>query len=168
MTSVGLPRGCSALPMGPDPEGSTRIAFSGDALLPPEMMLTPPHRGDAQPPQGGWARGALPFLPPPGDALLSSPPPRECSPMLPGRGRSGDAQPCRAPKDALPPPEGAHSLRGGFISHPVTPWRGCLSQGVLRSPISPGLSLGWWVSFSPPAGLEGVLLCPGFTRRPTI
>lgn len=167
VTSVGLPGGCSGPPVGPDPEGSSRIAFPGDALLPPEMMLAP-LRGDAQPPPGGWTRGDLPFLTPPGDALLSSLPPRGWSPWLPGRGRSGDARPCRAPKDALPPPEGAHSLRGGFISHPVTPWRGCLSQGVLSSPISPGLSLGWGVSFSPRAGLEGVLLWPGFTRRPSI
>lgn len=168
VTSVGLPGGCSALPKGPHPEGSTRIAFPGDALLPPEMMLAPLPVGLLSPPTGAGLGGLCPFCLPLG--MLCSPPPRpgdapHCSP---GGAAVGMLSPAVPRRMLCLPRKGLTRSGEGFVSHPVTPWRGCLSQGVLRSPNFPWVESGLGgVSFSPRAGLERLLLCP-FTRRPSI
>lgn len=116
VTSVGLPGGCSGSPVGPDPEGSSRIAFPGDALLPPEMMLAP-LRGDAQPPPGGLDSG--------GSALFDSP--RGCSALLPPAPGMLPMAPRAGPQwgcSALPCPEGCSA----------SPGRGSLAPGGLHLP----------------------------------
>lgn len=83
MTPAGLPGGCSAPPVGPDPEGSTRIASPGDALLPPERMLGPPV-GMLSPPGEAGLGGPSRFCLPPG--MLCPPPPPGMLPIAPRAG----------------------------------------------------------------------------------
>lgn len=161
MTSVGLPGGYQ-----PPRWGRTRRALP--VLRPPGMLCCPPRGCSATPwgwsaPPGGAGLGGLcPFCLSRGCCALLPPPPAPR--MVPIAPRAGPQWGCSAlpcPEGcSAPPPEGAGSLRGNFISHPVTPWRGYLSQGVLSSPISLGLSLSWGVSFSPRSGLEGAFAVP--------
>lgn len=116
---------------------------------PPRGCSAPPLRGDAQPPRRGRTRGALPFLPPTRDAFFPPGDGPHCPPGGAAPGLLSPAVPrgmlCSPPRDG-----GADSLSGGFISHPVTPWRGCLSQGCAELPHFP------WVE----SQLGGAILTP--------
>lgn len=106
----------------------------------PRGMLAPrgrpvgPGRRCSAPPWCGWTRGLCRFLPPPGDAQLA-PEGMHCSPrggfapIAPQMGLEWGCSALLCPAGMLCPPRGCVSP-GCFVSQLVTPWRGCLSQGM--------------------------------------